>query len=71
MADRRVVTVVGVLSWPVLVVSAMWPPADYVMTGLALVLVVVGAVWGGLHSVGQSVALWWENVRGATAGRGR
>jgi hypothetical protein len=63
MADRRVVTVVGVVSWPVLVVSAMWPPADYVMTGFVLVLAVVGAVWGGLYSAGQSVVLWWETVK--------
>jgi hypothetical protein len=69
MAEHRAVNVLCTLAWPVLVVSAMWAPADYALTGLVLVLAVIGAVWGGLHSAGQQVAVWWENVRGATVGR--
>lgn len=61
--------ITAVVAVPVLTVSAMWPPADYVLTGLVLVLVLVGMVWGGLHSAGQQAAIWWENVRAVTLGR--
>jgi hypothetical protein len=69
MADRRIVTAVSVLSWPTLVVSALWPPLDYVMTGVVLTAVLVGLVWVAMWWWGQSAAIWWENVRSVAVGR--
>lgn len=69
MAKRRGVTVSCLVAWPVLTVSALWPPADYVLTGLVLVLVFVGVVWSSVVWWGQSVAIWFENAKSMTVGR--
>ncbi len=69
MAERRGVNVLCLLSWPLLTVSALWAPLDYVLTGLVVVLFVLGLGWASVLWWGQSVAVWWENFKSVTVGR--
>jgi hypothetical protein len=72
VADRRVANVVCLVAWPVLTVSALWEPADWVMTGLVVGTAVVIVGWWASRSWGQQLSLWWETVkRLRPAGRAR
>lgn len=66
---RRGVNVLCLLSWPLLTVSAQWAPLDWVLTGLVVVLFAVGVVWVSVLWWGQSVAVWFENVKFPKVGR--